>query len=182
MTQAIIEQGIGFLAVICFIISFQLKSNRALFLCQMAGCALFCVQYFLLGAITGLLNNSVAIVRNTLLCKIDDWKWVAWKGWVPVFITICLVNMILTWQGPISLLPTIAVVAGTIGYWTNNAQKIRLCNMIAVSPAWLVYSVLIGTIGGILNEIIVMSSVVVSIYRYGWKNLGNSDFGKKKGD
>jgi len=38
-------QGIGFVGVALFIISYQIKSNRALFLCQMLGCIVFCLQF-----------------------------------------------------------------------------------------------------------------------------------------
>lgn len=41
-----IVQGIGFVGVALFVISYQIKSNRALFLCQMLGCIVFCLQFF----------------------------------------------------------------------------------------------------------------------------------------
>ena len=41
-------QAIGFVGVALFIISYQIKSNRALFFCQMMGCLVFCVQFFLI--------------------------------------------------------------------------------------------------------------------------------------
>ena len=41
-----IVQGIGFVGVALFVISCQIKSNRALFLCQMLGCIVLCLQFF----------------------------------------------------------------------------------------------------------------------------------------
>lgn len=95
----IIVQAIGLLAVVCFIFSFQIKSNKALFLCQMAGSALFCVQYMLLGAFTGCLSYLAAIIRNIML---------------------------------------------------SNMQ----------------------------NEIFILSSIIISIFRYGWKAMGENKFEK----
>ncbi len=43
-----IIQGIGFFGVALFILSYQIRSNRALFLCQLLGCLVFCVQFFLM--------------------------------------------------------------------------------------------------------------------------------------
>ena len=43
-------QGIGFAGAALFIISYQIKSNRALFFCQMLGCIVFCIQFLLMGA------------------------------------------------------------------------------------------------------------------------------------
>ena len=72
-----------------------------------------------------------------------------------------------------SILPFISVAVTSIGYWTNNAQKIRLSQMIG-SPTVLVYDFLIRSWGGVLNESIVIISIIVSIMRFGWKNMGEN--------
>ena len=71
----IILQGIGFIGVALFIVSYQLKSNRALFMCQLLGCTAFCVQFFLMGALTGAISLIINIARNVLLIKAKKWKW-----------------------------------------------------------------------------------------------------------
>ena len=40
-----VVQGIGFVGVALFILSYQIRSNRALFFCQMLGCIVFCIQF-----------------------------------------------------------------------------------------------------------------------------------------
>lgn len=176
----ILVQAIGFLAMACFIISFQIRSNKLLFIVQISGSVMFCIQYLMLGAVGGCYNFIIGIVRNILLCIRDKHKWAAWNGWVVIFCAASVVIMVFTWKGLISILPTIAVFAGTIGYWMDNARTIRLCNLVAVSPAWLIYGIYAGSVGAVLNEVVVLTSIIISIYRYGWKNLGDADFGKKK--
>lgn len=176
----LIIQGIGIVGVACFIISYQIKSNKALYLMQTAGTGLFCIQFVLLGAWSGCFNLMMIIIRNIMLTKSAKHEWLKWKGWVLVIIAICTVILVFTWAGPLSLLPFIAMVGSTIGYWTNNAQKIRLSNLVCASPAWLVYDVFVGSIGGVLNESITVISILISVYRYGWKNMGDPDFGNKK--
>ena len=68
MPQAVV-QGIGFVAVAAFILSYQIKSNRWLFLLQLIGSALFCLQFFLLDAFSGCLSLAVNILRNALMMK-----------------------------------------------------------------------------------------------------------------
>ena len=63
------------------------------------------------------------------------------------------------------------MVSANIGYWDNNAQKIRLVNLAVASPCWLVYDILVGSWGGVANEVITTVSALVSIGRYGWKAL-----------
>lgn len=167
-----IIQGIGFCGVALFIISYQIRSNRALFLCQLMGCIVFCVQFFLMGAYTGAISLIVNIARNLLLLKSDDWKWAKHRGTLAAIIALLLVMTVYTWAGWISVLPFLSVAVTSIGYWTQNAQKIRLSQLFG-SPCTLFYDILIRSWGGALSEAIAILSIVVSIFRFGWRNLGN---------
>lgn len=169
--SAFVIQTIGFVGMAFFIISYQIKSNRALFLCQLIGCLIFCGQMLLLGAYTGALGLLINIVRNLLLLKVNDWKWVRRKATLCVIIALLLAMTIYTWTGWISILPFASVTISSIGYWTNNAQKIRLSQMFG-SPCTLVYDILIRSWGGAMSEGITIVSIIVSILRFGWKNLG----------
>ena len=167
-------QLIGFVGVAFFIFSYQIKSNRALFLFQLIGCILFCVQFFIMGAYTGALSLVVNIIRNFLLLKAKEWSWVKSKLTLACIIAVLVVITVYTWAGLHSLLPFISVAVTSIGYWTDNAQKIRLSQLIG-SPCTLVYDVIIRSWGGVLNETIVILSIVISIARFGWKNMGDNE-------
>ena len=167
----VLVQGIGFVAVAAFILSYQIKSNRWLFLLQLIGSALFCLQFFLLHAFSGCLSLAVNILRNALMMKYNDWNWVRWKG-CPVIIAVLFTGiLIFTWNGPVSLLAFIASVSSTLMYWTNSPRKIRLVNLVCASPCWLIYDVIVHSWGGLLSESITLVSILVSIIRFGWKGL-----------
>ena len=102
-------QAIGFVGVAFFIISYQIKSNKALFLCQMIGCIIFCVQFFIMGAYTGAVSLIINIIRNLLLVKRKDWKWVDRRSTMLVILALLTLMTIYTWDGIISLLPFISV-------------------------------------------------------------------------
>lgn len=167
-------QAIGFVGVAFFIASYQIKSNKALFMCQMIGCIIFCVQFFILEAYTGAISLIINIIRNLLLVKRKDWKWVDRRSTMLVILALLTAMTIYTWNGAISLLPFISVAVTTIGYWSNNAQKIRLSQFIG-SPCTLLYDVLIRSWGGVLSETITLASIIVSVIRFGWKNMGRPD-------
>lgn len=167
-------QAIGFVGVAFFIASYQIKSNKALFLCQMIGCIIFCIQFFIMGAYTGAVSLVINIIRNLLLVKRKEWKWVDRRSTMLVILALLTVMTIYTWDGIISLLPFIMVAATTIGYWTNNAQKIRLSQFIG-SPCVLLYDILIRSWGGVLNETITLASIIISVIRFGWKEMGDPD-------
>ncbi len=162
-------QAIGFVGVALFIISYQIRSNRALFLCQLM------VQFFLMGAYTGALSLIVNIVRNILLLKADEWKWAGSKITLAGVIGLLAVITVYTWAGWPSLLPFASVAVTSIGYWTRNAQKIRLTQLLG-SPCTLLYDLIIHSWGGALSESITIISILVSIFRFGWKNLREDSF------
>ena len=170
-----IVQGIGFVAVAFFILSYQMKSNRLLFLFQLIGCSIFVIQFGILGAYTGALSLLINILRNVLLLKANVWTWVRSKKTMLGIIALLVAFTIWTWNGWISLLPLASVGVTTVGYWTDNAQKIRLSQLMG-SPCTLLYDVLIHSWGGVLSESITLVSIILSIIRFGWKNLNDDSF------
>ena len=64
-----------------------------------------------------------------------------------------------------------ANIAATIGGYTYNARKIRIVGMLINSPLWIIYDIAVGSWAGILDEIVSEASMLISILRYGWKNM-----------
>ena len=168
-------QGIGFLGVIAFIVSYQIKSNRALYIFQLLGSLLFCIQFFMLGAYSGCLSMLLNILRYALLTKYNEWKWVQRKELAWAFCAAFAVVPIFTWAGPVTILTFLASSVSTIFYWTNNAKMIRGANLFCASPCWLIYDIYAGSWGGVLNEAITLTSIIVSVVRFGWKAMGDPD-------
>ena len=65
----------------------------------------------------------------------------------------------------------------TIGGYTYNARTIRSVGMFINSPLWIAYDIIIGSWAGILDEIATEASILLSIFRYGWKSLGGQSSG-----
>ncbi len=174
-------QSFGIIATICFLVSYQVKSNKGLYLLQAAGCLAFAIQYMLLGAYTGCISQIFVIVRNLMLSRYNQWAWVRFKGWVPVFCVFAVLITMCTWNGPISLIPLFIMITGTIGMWSNNAGIIRLVGLTCISPPWLIYDVLVGAYSAMLNEAFIIISVLYSIARFGWRHMldPESEFQKK---
>lgn len=61
--------------------------------------------------------------------------------------------------------------AATIGGYTFSARKIRLTGMLINSPLWILYDIAVGSYAGILDEMVSEASMLISIIRFGWKNM-----------
>ena len=175
----IATQILGLVAFFMFIMSYQVKSNKLLYFLQAAGNGCFVIHFILLGTPAGGVASLLATIRNAMLVKYNDWKWVQWKGWVVVISAISIVLTALTWKNIFSLFAAIATISSTIAYWTNNARTLRVTNLFCSSPAWLIHNVGNGSIGGAASDTFTMLSVIVSIYRFGWDALGDNDFDRK---
>lgn len=130
----------------------------------------YTVHLLLLGAITGGISYIINTFRS--VCLGSKWKFAQRKE---TCVIICLMQaaaLIFTWSGWISLLPVAANIAATIGGYTHNAQKIRIAGMAINSPLWIIYDIIVGSWAGILDEVVSEVSMAISIWRYGWKELG----------
>ena len=92
----ILVQAIGFLGLLFFFISFQVKTNKRFFVMQTLGCLTFSLQFALLGAFSGALSLLVNITRNAMLTKYNESALVRWKGWIAVFSALSLAAALLT--------------------------------------------------------------------------------------
>jgi hypothetical protein len=123
----------------------------------------------MLGAITGGISYILNTVRS--FCLGGKNKFLKGK-WMCVIICILQVlALVFTWDGWWSMLPVAANIAATIGGYTYNGRKIRAVGIFINSPLWIIYDIIVGSWAGILDEIVTEASMLISIYRYGWKNL-----------
>ncbi|MBQ1484295.1 MAG: YgjV family protein [Eubacterium sp.] len=174
MTIKIIANIFGVLTAVTLVISFQIRSNKKLYAVQALANVFYGLQFLLLGAMGGFFNTLVRIVRNLMLSKADRWPWIRRKWLALVFSVPSLLFLIFGWSGPIDLLPFATTVVSNLTYWSNDARTIRVGELAFISPSWAVYDALTGAYGGILNEAILMCSIIVSFIRFGWKGMKGS--------
>lgn len=167
--EDIMIQVIGFIGTGLFFASYQCRSNFVLFRVQFLSYLFYTVHLILLGAYTGGMSYVINTLRS--LCLGSKFKLVRTNAMCVVFCLLQAAVLVMTWDGWISLLPVTANIASTIGGYTHNPQKVRIAGMFVNSPLWIVYNVIVGSWAGILDEIVTEASMIISIYRYGWKEL-----------
>ena len=163
-------QGIGLIGTVLFFLSFQCRNNKTLFRMQFLSYLFYTVHLLLLGAVTGGLSYIINTLRSA--CLGSRWAFAQRKEMCVLLCLMQVAALIFTWSGWISLLPVAANIAATIGGYTHNAQKIRIAGMVINSPLWIIYDIIVGSWAGILDEAVSEISMAISIWRYGWKELG----------
>lgn len=162
-------QMIGFAGTILYFLSYQCKKNQNLFRIQFLSYLCYTTHLFLLGAVTGAISYILNMIRSFCLGSKNDF--LRSRTMCGIICGLQIVTMVATWSGWISILPVAANIAATIGGYTHDGRKIRIAGMFINSPLWIVYDIIVGSWAGILDEVVSELSMIISIVRYGWKNL-----------
>ena len=165
----VVIQLFGIVGMVMYLLSFQFKNNRHLFMMQIGAYVFYFTHFFLLGALTGAFSYMGNLLRSILLSSKS--KWAHSKYACAMLCILQLLIVKLTWVGWISFLPVLANIASTIGGYTYNPQKIRSANMFINSPLFIIYAIIVGSWAGVIDELMSEASIITSIIRYGWNNL-----------
>ena len=159
----IITQVIGGLGVLASIISFQCKKHNSILFFRSLNEFFFAIQYFLLGAYTGMAVNLIGCLRNFIFSKqISKNKKTSLS--VAIFSIAFVLFGFITWQGPKSFLIIMAKVLSTLAYGNKNTTIVRSI-IFVTSTSWLIYNYCVLSIAGVLCEAFTLVSLIVGIIR-----------------
>ena len=170
----IIAQGIGIVAMLFNILSYQQKNSRGVIAMQLFGGALFSVSYIMLGVYVGGLLNILAALRGIVYSKREKFKANS-RIWIYLFISLFVLSYILTFTvfgkpftvgaAILELLPVLAMVCVTVSFYVNKAAFIRKMGLIS-TPCWLIYNICNFTIGAIICDSVSICSIIVGMLRH----------------
>ncbi len=178
----IAAQGIGIVAMLFNILSYQQKSSKGVIVMQLFGGALFAVNFFMLGAVVGGMLNVIAVFRAIVYSNKEKFRAES-RTWLYLFISLYIASYILTFtlfgkaftaaSAILELLPVIAMTATTIGFYVNKAKFIRKMGLICC-PSWLIYNICNLAVGATICEAVSICSIIIGILRYDIKKKSKS--------
>lgn len=169
-----IAQGVGMIAMLFNVFSYQSKSKKQIFAMQLCGGALFAVNFLMLDAIVGGLLNLLATLRAVVFLFKDKlktdrlpWLFAFIASYLLVYVLnftlfskqITLLNLI------VELLPVVGMTALSVGFRLERAGDVRRCGIVS-SVSWLIYNIFAGSWGAILCETTTLVSIVIGIFRH----------------
>ena len=170
-------QALSIAGLACVVGSYQQKKKSALIAVQATGGALFAIHYLLLGAYSGFLMNSLAVLRGIVFCK-EHRSPTTGKVWVGIISILSLVAYALSFlvfKTPatpgnlfLEILPAIGMIVLTISFNMTHAGQIRIMGFVN-STCWIIYNIAHLSIGGIGCEILCFASIIIGILRYDFK-------------
>ncbi|MBR2499055.1 MAG: YgjV family protein [Clostridia bacterium] len=184
----ILAQIVGFFAIAMNILSVQFNTHFKIMFFKSLGSFLFCVQYLMLGAFTGLVMDFVGVIRNFVFAH-NVKKGRSNKWWIVLFCIITagagITTIILTWNKTltvlsrwtsnpsglmalaifISVISVTAKLISTIGYGFKSPHAIRMINL-PTFAMWISYNVIVCSIAGIVSDSMSIGSIIVAEIRY----------------
>ena len=162
-TNQIVIQAIGFLGMAVSIVSFQTKSYQKIIWLRVISEIIFAVQYFLLGAYTGMASNILSCVTNSVY-RVRVKKNKSNKVCRIVFACMFVLVGGLTWQGMITVLVVLAKVLSTVANGMGKSKTIRYMNL-GIMMLWNVHDVIVFSIAGVLCNMATILSILIAIFR-----------------
>ena len=117
-------QIMGWVAALMTFLSYQCKDHKKLLIVQTLSSLSICISYLLLGAWSGMLLNVICIVRNFIIYR-KDIKIFSYSFWPYALAAVMGAGGLLSWQGPMSLLVIVALVANTVFLYFPNVHNLR---------------------------------------------------------
>ena len=171
----ILGQAFGIFALICTVVSMQLKKKRPLMILQTASEAFIVAQYLTKNAITGALMASVSFIRDLIFTHYGKKRA---PFWILLLIYAAMTGLtILSWAGPLSLLPYIGSIIYAYTLWYGKVKWIRLGNAVGNSP-YLVYTFVTGNYALFIMTLLEVIAATIGFIRI--DILGKKKNSKKK--
>lgn len=163
--QELSGQGFGLIAVAFGFLSYQMRTQKQLLAMQLATALVFCIHYALIGAVSGLVCNVIAALRNIAYYHREKPLFSGRR--CPVIFAILMgLSGVFSWQGYASLFVIVGLVINTLCLSLTDPQKIRK-SILVTSPLVLIYNALVFSVGGMIYESVCIISSVIGMLRYG---------------
>jgi hypothetical protein len=157
-----IAQIVGAIGLVVTLIAFQTNKRSSLIKLQTTSIIVYALHFMLLGAFTGMALSLITALRNYAY-RFSDKQRVSIR-WPILFACIFTLATFLTWEGWISLLLLIASLTGVYSYWQTNPKVIRWLELTTLF--WIVYNIQVRSLTGVIYEGLIVSSVILGIYRF----------------
>ncbi|MBR3933852.1 MAG: YgjV family protein [Clostridia bacterium] len=155
---------LGICAMLFLFLIYQQKSRKNIILFKLLADVFWVAHYFLLGAVGGMIPNTVGIFREIVFYNRNTKKWARTPVWVAVFIIINFAWGLNTFSVWYNIIPIVASSFVTISLWINKPNLTKLIT-IPICISFLIYDIFVNSFMGMVNEIISLISIIIYFIR-----------------
>ena len=153
-----IAQGFGLLSFAIGTYTFLQKDDRHLKISMLFLFGCHTIHFFLMGASTAAAANLLSFLRTFISIKYN-------KPFVGILFILANISWgLYLYQSPVSILPIIGASIGTYAVFFLSGIKMRIAFIIG-ALSWITHNLIVGSVGGIMLETIVLIANATTIIR-----------------
>ena len=153
------------LAFMALILSICIKDRKKSLGVQSLNCLFEAIYSFIINAFTGAFLSIINFIRTYIFMQSEKIKRKIYVFVLIMFESIIVLNCIYTWNGIISLLPTIGSIIRTYCLWQSNMKLVRISGITTGILYGLYYSYYQSWFI-VAGDIILLITSIISIYKY----------------
>ena len=156
---------LSILAFIALILSICIKDRKKSLGVQSLNCLFEAMYSFTINAFTGAFLSIINFIRTFIFMQSVKIKRNIYVFILIMFESIIVLNCIYTWNGIISLLPTIGSIIRTYCLWQSNMKLVRISG-ITTGILYGLYYLYYQSWFIVAGDIILLITSIISIYKY----------------
>lgn len=158
-----IAQILGFIGIAFITAGMQFNKYGKIVFCEIANSLLCAIHYLLLGGYTGMCICIASCFAYGVYWYRNK-KGKSTFAFQIVFGIMFVLLALFSWHSPFSAFVMIAKLISSVSLGINNPRIIRGLKLISF-PCWLVYDISVGSLSGIVGDVMSIASVVIGIVR-----------------
>lgn len=152
------------LAFVALIISICIKNRKKSLFVQSLNCLFEAIYDFIISAYTGAILSIINFIRTFIFINKDKINKKLYLLVLFIFESIIITNCIFTWNGYISLLPTIGSVIRTYCLWQPNMKLVRFSG-ITTGIFYGIYYIYYQSPLMVLGDLLLLLVGIYSVYK-----------------
>lgn len=162
MNWVVIGNVIGYAAIAHSLTLYLFKRRKHIMLMRILGEALWGLNNLFVGLYTGALVFLLAMCRDFVYLMRPYRKWADSRWWVATFMVLSMISPVVTWAGPVSILPALGCMFSVVGGYSKRTIVIRLC-LFPSEALWLAYGIIEGNLPLIISQVFLIVSATAGI-------------------
>lgn len=152
------------LACMALILSICIKNRKKSLLVQSLNCLFESAYGFIIGAYTGAVLSIANFIRTLIFMQSEKINKRIYFVILLIFESMIITNCVYTWEGMISILPTIGSVIRTYCLWQSDMKLVRISGM-TTGIFYGLYYWYYQSYFLVLGDIILLCTGMISIYK-----------------
>ena len=158
------------LAFLALVISICIKERKKSLCVQSLNCLFEAVYDFIISAYTGAVLSIINFIRTFIFINKNKINKRIYLFILIFFEGIIIVNCLLTWNGLISLLPTIGSIIRTYCLWQSNMRLVRISG-ITTGIFYGTYYIFYQSWFMVLGDLILLVVGIYAVYKNDLKTI-----------